>query len=150
MQAAISTGLCTNPACSLAAEAVERYPGPGEYCPVCGELLAPVPTETPASSPSNAPTAGRQRSTLIAVVVVATIVVGAIAAAVIFAALRPAALGRQASAASAAFNDGAQSRRRIELIENATSCAIVLLRPACSRELDETELKFKALLTALT
>jgi len=36
-------GICVNPTCPTAANAtpVDRYPGPGEYCPDCGELLEP-------------------------------------------------------------------------------------------------------------
>jgi hypothetical protein len=39
------TGRCTNQRCSGAArrEPIERYPGPGQYCPDCGELLEAQP-----------------------------------------------------------------------------------------------------------
>jgi hypothetical protein len=37
------TGVCTNAQCARATrlEPIERYPGPGEYCPNCGERLRP-------------------------------------------------------------------------------------------------------------
>lgn len=40
----ITGGRCRNAACSIGAGAqvIERYPGPGEYCPECGEALEPV------------------------------------------------------------------------------------------------------------
>ena len=48
----MTAGLCRNEACSLAAEAnpVERYPGPGEYCPQCGERLEPLSLREPAGN----------------------------------------------------------------------------------------------------
>src|ERR1700730_9593270 len=54
VEAAMTQGICRNPTCPTAANAtpVERYPGPGEYCPECGELLEPVAppqNEAPAS-----------------------------------------------------------------------------------------------------
>lgn len=51
-----TTGVCRNPRCSkaAAAEIIERYPGPGEYCPECGEALdsalSPPPSESSESS----------------------------------------------------------------------------------------------------
>ena len=39
----MDTGVCCNAACPKAGESVERYPGPGQYCPECGELLASAP-----------------------------------------------------------------------------------------------------------
>lgn len=50
-------GACHNPACRQAApaEPVELYPGPGEYCPECGERLAPLRRLTPP--PNDAPIA---------------------------------------------------------------------------------------------
>jgi PBP superfamily domain len=59
----MTQGICRNPTCPNAASAtpVERYPGPGEYCPECGELLdalaPPVENDAPPSNapPSNAP-----------------------------------------------------------------------------------------------
>src|SRR5260370_10682580 len=51
----MTQGICRNPTCPAAANAkpVERYPGPGEYCPECGELLEPVapPQENAALPP---------------------------------------------------------------------------------------------------
>lgn len=40
----MTKGICCNPACPSAAGAlpIERYPGAGEYCPDCGELLEPL------------------------------------------------------------------------------------------------------------
>jgi hypothetical protein len=40
----VTTGRCRNAACSIAGggEVLERYPGPGEYCPECGEALDPL------------------------------------------------------------------------------------------------------------
>ncbi|GAC1403479.1 MAG: hypothetical protein NVSMB64_05320 [Candidatus Velthaea sp.] len=39
----MNTGLCRNPACTNAvlAQPIPRYPGAGEFCPDCGELLLP-------------------------------------------------------------------------------------------------------------
>jgi hypothetical protein len=41
----MTQGICRNAGCSNAANAtpVDRYPGPGEYCPECGELLEELP-----------------------------------------------------------------------------------------------------------
>ena len=53
----VTTGRCRNARCSLAngGEVLERYPGPGEYCPECGETLdplaAPVKPEEDAQLP---------------------------------------------------------------------------------------------------
>src|SRR5665213_2076606 len=43
-------GVCTNAKCARAErlEPIEIYPGPGEYCPDCGELLRPAATPEPA------------------------------------------------------------------------------------------------------
>jgi PBP superfamily domain len=40
-------GVCTNPQCSASARAepIELYPGPGQFCPECGELLSPLQAE---------------------------------------------------------------------------------------------------------
>jgi hypothetical protein len=40
----VTTGVCRNAACAAARDAkpVELYPGPGEYCPECGEALEPL------------------------------------------------------------------------------------------------------------
>ena len=40
----MTTGICRNVACENARSAtpVELYPGPGEYCPQCGERLEPL------------------------------------------------------------------------------------------------------------
>lgn len=46
----MTTGRCRNEACSNARSAtpIELYPGPGEFCPACGESLEPVPPAAPA------------------------------------------------------------------------------------------------------
>ena len=43
-------GVCRNPNCPKGAseERVELYPGPGEYCPDCGEPLEAIPPQTQA------------------------------------------------------------------------------------------------------
>jgi len=48
-------GICVNPTCSCAANAtpVDRYPGPGEYCPECGELLEPFVVAAPPAAGLN-------------------------------------------------------------------------------------------------
>ena len=52
-------GICHNPVCPSAERAtpVDRYPGPGEYCPECGELLQPIVKAAPpaAAAPPPAP-----------------------------------------------------------------------------------------------
>lgn len=47
----MTQGICRNAHCPAAAAAtpVDRYPGPGEYCPECGELLDPVAHVEPKS-----------------------------------------------------------------------------------------------------
>lgn len=42
-------GICRTPGCRTAAagERIERYPGPGEYCPACGERLVPLEEAEP-------------------------------------------------------------------------------------------------------
>jgi hypothetical protein len=52
-------GICRNAFCSNGAQGtpIDRYPGPGEYCPECGEVLEPVP-EAPQPVPSGAPFGG--------------------------------------------------------------------------------------------
>ncbi|MEO7038791.1 MAG: substrate-binding domain-containing protein [Candidatus Elarobacter sp.] len=49
----MTTGVCRNPECSNGKDAipVERYPGPGEYCPECGNLLDEAPPEPAAVLP---------------------------------------------------------------------------------------------------
>lgn len=46
-------GICVNPTCPSAANAtpVDRYPGPGEYCPECGELLEAFVEPAPPAPP---------------------------------------------------------------------------------------------------
>ena len=56
----MTTGVCRNQACpnGQAAVRVERYPGPGEYCPECGSLLddaSPQPTPRRAPPPEPSP-----------------------------------------------------------------------------------------------
>ena len=59
-------GVCTNPQCarSASADRVERYPGPGQYCPDCGELLraepAPDAPRATRSRPWRSPLFGRR------------------------------------------------------------------------------------------
>ncbi len=50
----MTQGICRSAGCPNAANAtpIERYPGPGEYCPQCGEKLEPL-------APSRAPTEKR-------------------------------------------------------------------------------------------
>lgn len=49
----MTQGICRNVHCPAAARAtpVDRYPGPGEYCPECGELLDPVARAEPPEAP---------------------------------------------------------------------------------------------------
>jgi PBP superfamily domain len=51
MEGVIELGTCRNRGCpkGQSGEHIERYPGPGEYCPECGERLDPVPQ--PAGEP---------------------------------------------------------------------------------------------------
>jgi hypothetical protein len=61
--AGIDAGLCMNEQCAGAArvEPIERYPGPGAYCPDCGQLLVPASgAETPPSSSSSLTLAPRR------------------------------------------------------------------------------------------
>ncbi|WP_317996757.1 energy transducer TonB [Vulcanimicrobium alpinum] len=50
-------GLCPNPRCENGriGTAVERYPGPGEYCPLCGDYLQPVERGAAPPAPAAAP-----------------------------------------------------------------------------------------------
>lgn len=104
----MDTGVCCNATCPKAGEPVERYPGPGQYCPECGELLAAAPRSgapepltqaaydafqarmqsalEPAASPSPWP----KRAAIAAVCVLAVV-------AAIVAALRTSAPGRAGS-----------------------------------------------------
>lgn len=52
----MDTGVCRNAACakSLAGELIERYPGPGQFCPDCGELLQSLPNGRGAGATSGA------------------------------------------------------------------------------------------------
>jgi hypothetical protein len=45
MDGVIELGTCRNESCpkGQSGENIERYPGPGEYCPECGERLEPIP-----------------------------------------------------------------------------------------------------------
>jgi hypothetical protein len=47
------TGFCTNAKCPRAErrEPIERYPGPGQFCPDCGELLTASAARVPPSAP---------------------------------------------------------------------------------------------------
>jgi hypothetical protein len=50
----VDQGICRNPACPGAPTAapVDRYPGPGEFCPECGEKLEPIaPSTLPIAPP---------------------------------------------------------------------------------------------------
>jgi hypothetical protein len=53
----MTTGICRNPGCSkaAAAEIVDWYPGPGEYCPECGEALHPAESRPPAGDAGELP-----------------------------------------------------------------------------------------------
>ena len=62
----MTTGICRNAGCANAREAkpIERYPGPGEYCPECGDALEPLApaaaaeaTPAPATAAAPAPAA---------------------------------------------------------------------------------------------
>ncbi|HEV2741119.1 MAG TPA: substrate-binding domain-containing protein [Candidatus Elarobacter sp.] len=60
----MTTGICRNAGCANARDAkpIERYPGPGEYCPECGDALEPLAPAaaaeaTPAPAPAAAPAA---------------------------------------------------------------------------------------------
>ena len=105
----MTTGICRNAACenARAAKPVELYPGPGEFCPQCGEALEPVAApapfgglsalealaqfdadESPADVPAPAP---RPRTRKRFALVAASVAVAAVAA---FAVLRPTAAQR--------------------------------------------------------
>jgi PBP superfamily domain len=102
-----TTGICRNPLCSkaAAAEIIEWYPGPGEYCPGCGEALHPQDGQPSAlsSQASHAPenrmrdvltplkkaSFGRSRLFLGALAVVLVTAIG-------YAFLSPRAMGRPA------------------------------------------------------
>jgi hypothetical protein len=79
-----SLGVCTNPQCARGAshEPIERYPGPGEFCPDCGEPLLPEASEAAAPPPPLAASQNdRRRFFLIAgVVIVACVIIAAIVA----------------------------------------------------------------------
>lgn len=49
----MTQGICRNAACPNAANAVpvDRYPGPGEYCPECGAELEELPAAEPRPEP---------------------------------------------------------------------------------------------------
>jgi hypothetical protein len=53
----VTAGWCTSALCprSATGEPIDRYPGPGEYCPDCGEKLQ---SEPPATAPPAPKTAG--------------------------------------------------------------------------------------------
>ena len=52
---ALSNGICPNAGCANGASRIqiERYEGPGEYCPECGETLHPVPPAAAPRAPFN-------------------------------------------------------------------------------------------------
>lgn len=54
-------GVCTNGQCERAKgrQPIERYPGPGQYCPACGELLSSE-DEGPTAQPGPAATPERE------------------------------------------------------------------------------------------
>jgi hypothetical protein len=81
----LDTGVCTNEKCTGPArvDPIERYPGPGQYCPDCGELLGPtVLTEDPP--PFDTPVASRRDYRLAVIIgcaiVIALVVIGAFVA----------------------------------------------------------------------
>jgi hypothetical protein len=109
----VTVGACRNAACdnARAAKPIELYPGPGEYCPACGEALeaaapkvvVPAPFgglsalealarfdagQSPADEPAPAP---RSPARMRAGAVAASVAVAAVAA---FAVLRPTAAQR--------------------------------------------------------
>ena len=106
----MTAGICRNAACENArtAKQIDLYPGPGEYCPQCGEALEPVAPapfggltalealaqfdagETPADAPAP-PQRPRTRKRV--ALVAASVAVAAVAA---FAVLRPTAAQRSA------------------------------------------------------
>ena len=54
----MTTGVCRNAGCANARDAkpIERYPGPGEYCPECGDALEPLaPAAVAETAPAPAP-----------------------------------------------------------------------------------------------
>jgi hypothetical protein len=76
-------GICTNAQCPRHAsgDRIERYPGPGEYCPDCGELLAAAPEAKTESAPQ-----GEQRSPALQALILgcsAAVAVAAIASLVV-------------------------------------------------------------------
>ncbi|HYW54810.1 MAG TPA: substrate-binding domain-containing protein [Dongiaceae bacterium] len=114
----MTTGVCRNAACddARAAKPVELYPGPGAYCPACGDALEPVAPEPVTSEPvaaapfgglsalealaqfdpgetpaDEAPPAPRSPARKRAVLVAASVAVAGLAA---FAVLRPTAAHR--------------------------------------------------------
>ncbi|MFN2459683.1 MAG: substrate-binding domain-containing protein [Candidatus Velthaea sp.] len=56
----LNTGICPNALCpnGVSRVRIDRYPGPGEFCPECGDLLeVPLPTAPAAPAASVAPAA---------------------------------------------------------------------------------------------
>ena len=49
----MTQGVCRNASCANASTQtpVDRYPGPGEYCPLCGDELEPLPAAAPPPAP---------------------------------------------------------------------------------------------------
>jgi hypothetical protein len=74
------TGFCTNAKCPRAQsrEPIERYPGPGQFCPACGELLKASAAPEPRSAPVRRNKGGRLIAGAIAAAA-AIVIAGAIA-----------------------------------------------------------------------
>jgi hypothetical protein len=86
VNAAVDTGRCMNERCSGAArvEPIERYPGPGQYCPDCGELLVGVADkEAPLPRAPNVPAAQSRGRRPVVVIAGAIIVFIALACSVL-------------------------------------------------------------------
>lgn len=86
-----NAGVCTNARCARAVrgESIDRYAGPGQFCPECGELLSPQITEPPPLTepppPAKPPpllikTRPRRRTMLVAGAVVALAVIAVLIA----------------------------------------------------------------------
>jgi hypothetical protein len=75
----IDTGVCTNEKCTGPArvDPIERYPGPGQYCPDCGELLGPTVAaeDPPLVVPSVAPRRDHRFSIIVACAIAVALVV---------------------------------------------------------------------------
>jgi PBP superfamily domain len=75
------TGFCTNAKCPRAErrEPIERYPGPGEFCPDCGELLTVAAAPKPPAPPVRRHKEGQLIAGVFAAAAAIVIAAGAIA-----------------------------------------------------------------------